>query len=48
MLSEFECVDVAVAGEKLLSDLTLEFYAVGTVIRHGLSSFESPAWRVNS
>jgi hypothetical protein len=24
------------------------FEAVGAVIRHGLSSFESPAWRVNS
>jgi hypothetical protein len=31
-----------------LGDLTLEFDAVGAVIRHGLSSLESPAWRVNS
>ena len=36
------------ACEKLQSDLTLEFDAVGTVICHGLSSFESPDPGVNS
>jgi uncharacterized membrane protein YedE/YeeE len=33
------------AGQKLLGDLTLEFDAVGSVLRHGHSSFESPASR---
>jgi hypothetical protein len=30
------------AGEKLLSDLALEFDAVGTMSDHGLPSFDSP------
>jgi hypothetical protein len=30
------------AGQKLLRDLTLERDVVGSVPRHGLSSFESP------
>lgn len=33
------------AGQELLSNLTLEFDAVGSVSRHELSSFESPAPR---
>jgi len=31
------------SGEKLLGDLALELDAVGAVLGHGLSSFESPA-----
>jgi hypothetical protein len=33
------------AGQKLLCDLALDYDAMGSVLGHGLSSFESPACR---